>query len=179
MKLSIIIPCEQAILQNQSLMPLLTSLNNQVKAGWEDVEIILVHPCLQHKFDFNEFPEIKNIIKTYYTNKQTYGSLKQFALDVAQGEYVMFLTPNLILYCMTSIVDLKQRLDTSVGKDYFLFNIINGLTFTENNRFGVNNSLMNLEGKVFNKKFIYSCVLHGKFLYCKAKSVFMYGFMAV
>lgn len=154
MKLSIIIPCEQAILQNQSLEPLFISLNNQVKADWEDVEIILIHPYLQYKFDFNKFPEIKDTIKTYYVNKQNYGSLKQFGLDVAQGDYVMFLTPNLILYCMTSIVDLKQRLNALGNKDYYLFNVINGMYFTENNQFGVNNSLMNLEGKVFNKNFL-------------------------
>lgn len=154
MKLSIIIPCNYNTLQNQTLNSMFNSINNQVHVNWEDIEIILVHPYPQYKFDMNEYAQLKQSFKSYYIKKSTYGSIKQFGLDIAQGDYILFLMPNTILYSMTTIIDTLQKITDKFGEDCFFFNVGNCLQLNNNNNIELNNSLFNLEGKIFRKDFL-------------------------
>lgn len=155
MKLSIIIPCNQDTLQNQDLTAMFNSLNNQVHVDWEEVEVILVHPYAQYKFDMKEYPELKPYFKAYYTKKTTYAGIKQFGLEIAQGDYVLFLMPNNILYCMTSLIDTMQKLTENPIQDFFLFNVGDCLSLNEETKtINLNNSITNLEGKIFKREYL-------------------------
>lgn len=155
MKLSIIIPCNHETLQNQTLNSMFNSLNNQVHVDWEEVEVILVHPYSQYKFDMKEYPELARSFRAYYTKKTTYSSIKQFGLDIAQGDYILFLMPNNILSTMTTIIDIMQKTMENSKEDCFFFNVGNCLQINTNtNNISLNNSLLNLEGKIFRKDFL-------------------------
>lgn len=131
------------------------SLNNQVHVDWEEVEVILVHPYFQYKFDMKEYPELAQSFRAYYTKKSTYSSIKQFGLDIAQGDYILFLMPNNILSTMTTIIDTMQKIMENPNEDCFFFNVGNCLQINTNtNNIGLNNSLLNLEGKIFRKDFL-------------------------
>lgn len=131
------------------------SLNNQVHTDWEDVEVILVHPYAQYKFDMREYPELKPYFKAYYTKKSNYGAIKQFGLDIAQGDYVLFLMPNNILYSATTLIDTMQKLNDNPMQDYFLFNVGNCISLNpETQDIDFNNSITNLEGKIFKREFL-------------------------
>ena len=155
MKLSIIIPCNFNTLEHHDLTALFTSLNNQVHADWEDIEIILTHPYNRYKFDMGEYNEIKPYFKAYYTKANTYGGIKQFGLEISQGDYIMFVMPNTIFSCATSIIDTMQRLETEGYKDFYLFNTVSCIRLDpETNEVASINSLNTLDGKIFNREFI-------------------------
>lgn len=159
MKLSIIIPCEKTITKQEQLNSLLIGLDNQVKFNQNEIEILIIHSNLNLKFNLSLYNNIYPAIKTYYVNKPL-GGLKQFGLDVAQGGYIFYMSPNLIPYCVTNLIDILQLLDKSKTTDMFLFNVIDCNHPIENGDFAINNSLSNVEGKIYRKLFLQNNNIH-------------------
>lgn len=155
MKLSIIIPCDNNILQNYDLTHMFNSLNNQVHNNWKETEIILVHPCHKYKFDMSQYNELKPYFKAYYCKYSTYSEIKQFGLDIAQGDYILFLMPNTILYSMTSLIDIVQILNDNSIQDYILCSVGDCVNLDlETQTIAQANSLTSLDGKLFKKDFL-------------------------
>lgn len=159
MKLSIIIPCDKTIYSQDQLNSLLVGLDNQVKFNQNEIEILIIYSNLNIKFDLSIYKNINPVIQTYYINKPI-GGLKQFGLDVAQGDYIFYMSPDLILYCVTNLIDVLQILEKSHTKDLFLFNVVNCNRPLENGDFAINNSLNNIEGKIYKKSFLQSNNIH-------------------
>ena len=159
MKLSIIIPCEKTITEQEQLNSLLIGLDNQIKFNQNEIEILIIYSNLNLKFNLSLYNNIYTTVKTYYVNKPL-GGLKQFGLDVAQGDYIFYMSPNLILYCVTNLIDIIQLLDKSKPTDLFLFNVIDCNRPIENGDFAINNSLNNVEGKIYRKLFLQNNNIH-------------------
>jgi hypothetical protein len=155
MTLSIIIPCNQDTLQNQNLDRMFTSLNNQVHVDWDEVEVILVHPYAKYKFDMKAYPELRPYFRAYYSKNTTYGAIKQFGLEIAQGDYILFLMPNNILYSMTALIDVLGKCAESSIQDCVFYSVGDCLNVDpEVNEVVSNNSLNTLEGKLFKKEYL-------------------------
>ena len=160
MKLSIIIPSIEFKNNISILTSLFTSLENQVAVNWNEIEILCIHN--NNKFtslDKDNFPIMSKQIKFYCVNK-TLGGMKQFGLDVSMGEYVLFLQDNTILYCMTTLVDLLQLLTHSSAIDCIFCNVVNAYELTNNNELVINNSLDNIDGKIYKKDFLNQYNVH-------------------
>lgn len=155
MKLSIIIPCDNNILQTYDLTHMFNSLNNQVHNDWKETEIILVHPYHKYKFDMSQYNELKPYFKAYYCKHSTYSEIKQFGLDIAQGDYILFLMPNTILYSMTSLIDIIQLLNDNNMQDYILYSVGDCVNLDSNiQAIAQINSLTSLDGKLFKRDFL-------------------------
>lgn len=155
MKLSIIIPCDNNILQTYDLTHMFNSLNNQVHNDWKETEIILVHPYHKYKFDMSQYNELKPYFKAYYCKHSTYSEIKQFGLDIAQGDYILFLMPNTILYSMTSLIDIIQLLNDNNMQDYILYSVGDCVNIDSNTHAITQvNSLTSLDGKLFKRDFL-------------------------
>lgn len=104
-KLSIIIPYhnEDEIL----LRPLFSSLNDQLLINFKEIEIIMSNNCNYPKdlsYFFNNYVNIAPIINyVECPDKSGMGPNRQFGLEQATGEYVMFCDCDDVLYSAISL----------------------------------------------------------------------------
>lgn len=117
-KLSFIVPYHN---EDESLLiPLLSMLNVQTDIDWEDIEVIISNNCEQpKKLDnfFRNYPKVYPSIKyVECPNKSGMGQNRQYGLDIADGEYVMFsdcddsLMSPLSLSIVMEIISSKENM---------------------------------------------------------------------
>lgn len=112
-KLTIIIPYhnEDEIL----LKPLFSSLNEQLLINFNDIEIIMTNNCEIPKDLSKVFMKYSNIapIINYMEcpDKGGMGTNRQFGLEQATGEYVMFCDCDDVLFSATSLYTVFRELD--------------------------------------------------------------------
>lgn len=115
-KLSIIIPYhnEDEIL----LKPLFSSLNDQVLIDFNDIEIIVSNNCETPKnltLFFEKYPNITSIINYVECPEKTgMGPNRQFGLEQATGEYVMFCDCDDVLFSATSLLTVFRELEPEI-----------------------------------------------------------------
>jgi glycosyltransferase involved in cell wall biosynthesis len=158
-KLSIIIPYHNE--DEDLLNPLFSSLNDQLLIDFNDVEIVMSNNC-EYPKDltrvFNKYPNLIPIINYIECpEKSGMGPNRQFGLENATGEYVMFcdcddvlysaislhtifhvLTPDIDMYDFIAIKELDPR-NAKPGEAIFEIN-------------GPNPVL--LHGKVYNRQYL-------------------------
>ena len=152
MKLSIIIPCNMQIYDQQQLEQLFISLNNQIAVNWENVEIILVYTNSNLIFNLQNYPILQNIMQIFYQENKSTGALKQFGLDKSLGTYVLFIDNHFIFYNCTVLTDLLTILITT-NYNCIKPNSIQSYGMT-NVDFLIANTDNHVKGKIYKKEFL-------------------------
>ena len=115
-KLSIIIPYhnEDEIL----LRPLFSSLNDQVLIDFKDIEIIMSNNCETPKnltLFFEKYSNITSIINyVECPDKSGMGPNRQYGLEQATGEYVMFCDCDDVLFSAISLFTVFRELTNEI-----------------------------------------------------------------
>lgn len=121
-QLSIVIPYHNE--DEQLLQPLFSSLNSQIGIDFNDIEIIMSNNCETPKdlsSFFNKYPNIAPIINyVECPNKGSMGPNRQFALEQATGNYVMFSDCDDVLYSALSLYEVMIRLTPEIDMYDFI-----------------------------------------------------------
>lgn len=109
-KLSIIIPYHNE--GYDYIHKLLSSLDNQICANWNDVEIIISNNCEEpHNEDIKieTYKNIKDCVKFVYPEiKNNIGLSRQCGVDNASGKFIMYCDSDDLVYSNKTIYDLFE-----------------------------------------------------------------------
>ncbi len=120
MQLSIIIPHHEE--EDYQVNNLFSSLNNQLGVNFQNVEIIVVHDS-DKALDYSSYPYIRSRIKEIRSTKTGYpGFSRQWGLDCATGDYVMFCDCDDQIYDSFSLLNVLRAIEG--GKDIYAWNFI-------------------------------------------------------
>lgn len=113
MKLSIIIPTHNET-ENQ-LRPLFDSLNSQLSVENEDYEIIVCNDTDHGQDDiFEKYDKIYNKIRIYKVKaRNNPGLSRQYGVDRANGDYILFCDADDMLYSCLSLSQILDQCDGS------------------------------------------------------------------
>lgn len=163
LKLSIIIPYHNE--DSNLIVNLLSSLNMQVKVDWSKIEIIISNNCDEPKKLDSIFKQYKNIYPAIkYVEcpiKGGMGQNRQYGLNIAAGEYVLFSDCDDHLTSPLSIANILKELDE--GHNLYMSNIkvespsaVNPLMIKIEDR-GIHYLL---HGKIYKRKFLIDRGIH-------------------
>lgn len=113
MFLSIIIPYHN---EDQSIIdPLLHSINGQIGIDFNNIEVIIVNDCEnQNELNFSAYTNLVNLKYIVSSCKNNPGLSRQFGLDQAKGDFIMFCdSDDLLASCLVikdslSFIQQKQ-----------------------------------------------------------------------
>lgn len=148
--LSIIIPRYKET--EQSMMTLLSSINNQIKIDMDDIEVIIVNDGTDYlNEEFCNLFQYKISQMLLSTNSGP-GVARQAGIDISAGEFIMFCDADDILYSNDILTIFFNKIDRC--NDYPDMVISSWLEETERDLLIHENENTWLFGKLFRKKFL-------------------------
>lgn len=164
MKLSIIIPYHNEPFE--TVYPLFECLNNQTGVDFNDMEILFSNNCtdpikpkfIEDKFFDNICDRIKYVIPSI---KNYSGMSRQYCLDMAVGDYVMFCDDDDILYSITTLSEIisnidQDRINGHIVDYYTFFERIENYSGDGEISYYTGTNLVLVHGKVYRTEYLRS-----------------------
>lgn len=154
--LSIIIPRFKET--KQDIFPLLSSINNQIGIDFSSIEVIISTDGGGGDIFDKEFLNLFKFKTTQIINKKDNvgpGITRQYGLNIAKGEYVMFCDADDILYSVSVINDLVTECEKTKS-DVMISSWIEEIIDNENNHTYLNHEMENtwMHGKIIRRQFL-------------------------
>lgn len=154
MTLDIIITCDIKIISDSQLDFVLTSLNNQIAVDWNKINIFIYYSNQLLSFNLYKYTNIQTKIKLQLKENAKSGDLKQLGIDQSNSDYILFLSPNFVLYSYDTLINLINLINIYNDKDCLLFDIMDGSDLSNAKGFKTCNTIWNIYGKIYNTNFI-------------------------
>lgn len=117
--------------------------------------------------DKNDYNNIQKYVTDYTFNIGTpLGAVKDYLLEQAKGDYVMFLSSNETLYSVTSLWDILGLLKKTQSKDMILLPVANPYQYkspvddSEDTSYAIRDQENDVSGKIFKTSFLRSKSIH-------------------